>query len=196
MRIDANTKVATGRRWIPALTVAVAALVLTSCGGRAPVSDTSMPATEETNMAAAELPEIAAIGGAQDVWPFSFGLDADREVVESTLGPPAAEESKPAGSSDSTALIISWDYPGLSFTFFSDEASGTEQLLSARVRTPDVGLRGGLTIDMKTADALALLGEPGFRTNDRVVFFYYSTTIELVIRDDRISEIVLSRAMP
>lgn len=196
MKIDVAANAAAGQGSIPALTVAIAAVVLTSCGGRAPVSDATLPVTEETNIAAAELPEIAAIGGAQDVWPFAFGLDADREVVESTLGPPAAEESKPAGSSDSTALIVSWDYPGLSFTFFADEASGTEQLLSARVRTPDVGLRGGLTIDMKTADALALLGEPGFRTNDRVVFFYYSTTIELVIRDDRVSEIALSRAMP
>jgi len=174
----------------------VAAIVPASCGGRSGVSDAEPAPTDEFQLAAAELPEIAAIGGAQDVWPFSFGLDAGRALVESTLGPPDAEESHPAGGNDSTALIVSWEYPELSFTFFADEATGTEQLLSARIRTSDVGLRGGLKIDMKSEDAIELLGEPGFRAENRVVYFYYSTTIELVIRDGRVSEIALSRALP
>lgn len=178
------------------LTLTVVTLALASCGGGTPASDVGPPVTEETNMAAAELPEIATIGGAQDVWPFPFGLDAGRERVESALGPPAAEESRPAGGNDSTALIVTWDYPDFSFTFFADEASDTEQLLSARVKSSGVGLRGGIEIDMKTDDALALLGEPGFRSHDRAVFFYYSSTIELVLRDGRVSEIALSRAMP
>ena len=175
---------------------AVAAIVPASCGGRSGVSDAEPAPTEEIQSAAAELPEIATIGGAQDVWPFSFGLDAGRVLVESTLGPPDAEESQPAGGNDSTALIVSWEYPETSFTFFADEATGTEQLLSARIRTSDVWLRGGLKIDMNSEDAIELLGEPGFRAEDRVVYFYYSTTIELVIRDHRVSEIALSRALP
>jgi len=174
----------------------VAAILPVSCGGHSGVSDAEPAPTEETQLAAAELPEIATIGGAQDVWPFSFGLDAGRSLVESTLGPPDAEDSQPAGGNDSTALIVSWEYPETSFTFFADEATGTEQLLSARIRTADVGLRGGLTIDMKSEDAIELLGEPGFRAENRVVYFYYSTTIELVIRDGRVSEIALSRALP
>ncbi len=196
MRFDAGTTTAARRGPAPALTVVIVVLALVSCGGRAPLPDAQRPATEETKAAAAELPELAGIGGAQDVWPFSFGLDADRELVESTLGRPAAEESQPAGGSGSTAFIVSWDYPEFSFTFFVDEAVQTEQLLSARVRSSDVMLQGGLSIDMKTADALALLGEPGFRSDDRAVYFYYLTTIELVIRDGRVSEIALSRAMP
>ncbi|MEE8440452.1 MAG: hypothetical protein V3S41_01930 [Spirochaetia bacterium] len=195
MRFDAGTAAAR-RGPAPALTVVIAVFALVSCGGRAPQPDAQRPAAEEPKTAAAELPELATIGGAQDVWPFSFGLDADRELVESTLGPPAVEESQPAGGSDSTAFIVSWEYPGFSFAFFVDEAVQTEQLLSARVRSSDVRLQGGLSIDMKTEDALALLGEPGFRSDDLAVYFYYLTTIELVIRDGRVSEIALSRAMP
>ncbi|MBU8912760.1 MAG: hypothetical protein KOO61_01970 [Spirochaetales bacterium] len=195
MRIDANTNAAR-RGSILALTVAVIAFAPASCGGRSPASDLPPPIVEENEPAAAQLPEIATIGGVQDVWPFSFGLDADRELVRSIFGPPAAQESQPVGGNDSTADIVSWDYPGFSFTFFVDDAAPTEQLLSARISSSAVELRGGLAIDMKTEEALAILGEPGFRSDDRAVFFYYATTIELDIRDDRISEIALSRAMP
>ena len=196
MRFEAGACTAAWRASILAITMAVIALALAACEGRAPASDFPPPAAEENEMAAATLPEIATIGGVQDVWPFSFGLDADRELVGSIFGPPAAEVSKTVGGNDSTVLIVSWDYPGFSFTFFIDEAVPAEQLLSARVSSPAVELRGGLSIDMKTEDALAILGEPGFRSDDRAVFFYYATTIELVIRDDRVSEIALSRAMP
>ena len=196
MRFDAGATIAAWRGPIFALTVAAIALALAACGGRTPVSDLPPSAAEENEMAAATLPEIATIGGAQDVWPFSFGLDADRELVGSIFGPPAAEVSETVGGNGSTVLIVSWDYPGFSFTFFIDEAVPAEQLLSARVNSPAVELRGGISIDMKTEDALAILGEPGFRSDDRAVFFYYATTIELVIRDGRVSEIALSRAMP
>jgi hypothetical protein len=191
--LSKNEKIARNRPWLLLCTVAL--LALGACTQRTPENQTaSEPA--QPNQAATELPRIAAIGGVQDVWPFSFGLDADRPAVESDLGPPDSSESRAPGGRDTNAFVVMWDYPGVTFTFYVDEAAEVEDILTARVSSPDVALRGGLAIGMTEDEAKSLLGEPGYRAGDELVYFYYSTTMELVIRAGRLVEIVLARAMP
>ena len=192
MRLNDKPRLA---RHLIRILVALVVLGAASCTVRDRGSD-SLPLPVETNLAAAELPGIAAIGGVQDVWPFSFGLDADRALVQSVLGLPAATGSRSAGGNDTRAKVVTWEYPGVSFTFFVDEAARIEDLLVARVDSSDVALRGGLAVGMTADDALALLGEPGYRAGDEVIYFYYTTTIELLVRRGRVAEIALARAMP
>ena len=187
------TSRAVRRQLVLALT-SILVVGLVGCGARAP-SSSETSESDEIELAATELPEIALIGGAQDIWPFAFGLDASRTAVESELGPSAKTEISPVGS-ESTAMIAKWTYPGVVLTFFVDEQAGIEQLLSAEILSDDIELRGGLELGMATVDVVRLLGEPGLRADDMLVYFYYATTIGISVAADRVSAVTLSRAMP
>jgi len=181
--------------------IALAAVPVLSCGPGNEAAESAAGSQQsgisaQDRPAPAGLPGIAAIGGVQDVWPFSFGLDSDRTVVESALGAPTGTRSRPAGDSETSATVVTWEYPGVSFTFFVDGAAQVEELLTARIASADVAVGGGLAVGMSEEEAVALLGEPGYRSGDDIVYFYYSTTIELVVRRGRVVEIALARALP
>ena len=53
-----------------------------------------------------------------------------------------------------------------------------------------------LSVGMSVSDAIDLLGEPGHRSGDELIYFYYATTIELVTQKDTVKAVVLARAMP
>jgi hypothetical protein len=163
---------------------------LWACSGR---QRTAGDGTDEPP-AAPELPEVASIAGVQDVWPFVFGFDATREDVERALGVAQSMTSRNAGESDAT--VVTWNYPAVDFVFYLAPSTQSEFILSARIRDETVSLGAGIGIGMPADRAAHILGDPGHRTNDTLVYFYYSTTIELVIRDDLVREIVIARSLP
>lgn len=200
LQLSRNRKAAEGGRrsgrtaGIPVLLLIV--LVLVAGCSAADRGGTEVQAEAEPNQASAKLPSIAVIGGVQDVWPFSFGFDASRIVVEKSFGQPTDIETRPAGGVDTTAVVQTWSYPGVIFTFYVDEPTNTDDLLAARIDDPAITLNGGLFLGMPVSDAVALLGEPGHESGDELVYFYYATTIELVTEGDVVSAVVLARAMP
>jgi hypothetical protein len=155
----------------------------------------SPPAGSEPESQPATLPQIAAVGGVQDVWPFSFGFDANQDVLEQILGTPVGTELAQVGT-DGGANVEKWFYEGLEFMFFTAEGTEQEHLLSVRINSPEIELRGGLALGMVVEQVVTLMGEPSLRRDDRLVYFYYATTIELTVENGRISEVSLSRAMP
>ncbi len=175
-----------------AAVVAVSLFAAAGCGESAP-PEAQEPAAEE---ATADLPEIAAIGGVQDVWAFDFGMDADREAVRAELGEPrsraVSEESDRAGEPD----IVVWRYDGLEITFLIDAVNEIEYLLSARISDPSVPIRGGLEVGMQLDRATELLGDPRVINERSLVYFYRNTTIELVVSDGVVEAIHLARALP
>ena len=175
-----------------AAVVAVSLFAAAGCGESAP-PEAQEPAVEQ---AAADLPEIAAIGGVQDVWAFDFGMDADREAVRAELGEPrsraVSEESDRAGEPD----IVVWRYDGLEITFLIDAVNEIEYLLSARISDPSVPIRGGLEVGMQLDRATELLGDPRVINERSLVYFYRNTTIELVVSDGVVEAIHLARALP
>ncbi|MFW5743161.1 MAG: hypothetical protein ACOCVO_01000 [bacterium] len=178
--------------------VRIAAVVVVSLLAAGGCGESSPPQAQEpaAEQATADLPEIAAIGGVQDVWAFDFGMDADREAVRAQRGEPRAravsEESDRAGEPD----IVVWRYDGLEITFLIDAANETEYLLSARISDPSVPIRGGLEVGMQLDRATELLGEPRVIEERSLVYFYRNTTIELVVSDDVVEAIHLARALP
>lgn len=202
-----------GQKGVPPLLAAIVVFALGiaagACGGRPPAPPEPAP-QPAGDAAPPDLAPIARIGGVQDVWPFAFGFDADRATVEKHLGSPSAVSSRPvpddsandpdASSSGaapvSNAEIVTWVYNGVSLLFYVDDTAPLDFLISVRVISPDVAVRGGLFVGMNVGDAVALLGEPGFEQENQIVYFYYSTTIELIADGELVAEIVLSRVLP
>lgn len=150
----------------------------------------------DAQSARAELPALATIGGVQDVWGFSFGMSADRETVRGALGEPVSVETSQAGTNGQGPQIERWAYEDLEVTFVVGAQGGTDYLLSVLVREPDVPLRGGIRIGMPLEEALSLLGEPRVVNDGSHVWFYRATTIEIVVRDQRVEAVHLARALP
>lgn len=181
------------RRVVVSIAV-VAATVggLAGCGG--PSGDESQE--PRADQAVAELPELAAIGGARDVWAFEFGMDADREAVSEHLGEPRTRaESEESGRAGGPRIVV-WDYDGLEITFLIDAVNETEYLLSAKISDASVPTRGGLEVGMQLDRATGLLGEPRVVNERSLVYFYRNTTIELITSDGVVEAIHLSRALP
>lgn len=172
----------------------VTLLLVSSCSGRETSPEAGVGPATGPETGAESAANLASIGGAQDVWPFTFGFDADRTKVEQALGPP--ESTQDDGN------VTTWSYPGLDLDFFREETGETEYLIAAHitedaeVRGEPIALRGGLHLGMSRDEALQLLGEPGLEAGRAIVFFYYTTTIELLIRNNTVREVVLARAMP
>lgn len=172
----------------------VAAIVVAAVGCDRPTADE--PQEPDDADASAELPELVAIGGVQDVWAFEFGLDADRDTVREHLGAPAARtESEESGRAGSPRIVV-WQYDRLEVTFLIDVAIESEYLLSVKISDPSVPTRGGLEVGMKLDRAIELLGEPRVIDDRSLVWFYRNTTIELVVSDDEVEAIHLARALP
>jgi hypothetical protein len=138
-------------------------------------------------------PELPEIGGAQDIWPFTFGLQAGYEDVLAVLGEPSGgkervdEEGKPT--------IVRWRYAGLVVTFLENSPSNV-MVLTVRFTGPEYPMRGGLALGMPIEDAFALMGEPRVVNGKFRVYFYNTTTIELLVDEGRVAEVVVARAMP
>ena len=124
-----------------------------SCQGRGTEATSAEAAPE---LASAALPELASVGGAQDVWPFEFGLDADRASVEAMLGAPESVSERPAGTEDAPGRVFTWSYPAVEFQFFVGFDSEEEFMLAATITSPDQPLRGGLSVGMSIEDAVAM----------------------------------------
>jgi hypothetical protein len=146
------------------------------------------------------LPDLPVIGGVQDVWNFPFGFGDSRASVRELYGEPVEVAISPVGhggdETEPTVTIEDWAYEGLTITFYVDPLQEIDYVLSARVTSTGVELRSGLYVGMPEEEATALLGEPAVDTGSSLVYFYLNTTIEIVVPDHRIAEIVLSRAMP
>ena len=148
--------------------------------------------------AAPALPDLAGVGGVQDVWPFPFGFDADRGVVEEAFGPPARVDfpelpRTQAGGTD----VVRWHYPGLVFTFLLRSGGApAESLMAVRIENSDVQVRSGLRIGMSRQEALDLLGDPQIESDGSLVYFFAASTIELEFSDGLLGAVVLARAMP
>jgi len=142
-----------------------------------------------------ELPELAAVGGVQDLWAFPFSMTANRETVREEYGEPEwVESSQPQG--DVGSEVIEWGYPGVVFSFFAKSSDELESLLSALVTSNDTPLNGELEIGMAIDEARGVLGEPQVQTDETLVFFFFDTTIELRYEDGTVTGIVLARALP
>ena len=79
---------------LPTAVLLGAALLLAGCGGGGTAAGDA-DGSANGGESGADLPELAAIGGAQDVWGFSFGFDASREVVREALGDPETVTEAP-----------------------------------------------------------------------------------------------------
>ena len=174
--------------------IMVLGLLVTSCDGRR--SQDEADASEHPERASANLPELATVGGAQDVWPFEFGLDASRPQVEEAMGRPAEVTERPAGTQDSPGRVVTYEYPAVSFQFFVSAEGQDEFLLSATVTSPEVALRGGLSVGMPVDDALMILGDPDVEDNGLLVYFYFTSTIELYVSEGTVDAVMLARALP
>jgi hypothetical protein len=142
-----------------------------------------------------ELPELAAVGGVQDLWAFPFSLTSNRETVREAYGEPEwVDASQPGG--DAASEVIEWGYEGVVFSFFAKNGDQLESLISATIARNDVPLDGELEIGMPIDEARTILGEPQVQTDEALVFFYFDTTIELRYEDGVVTEIVLARALP
>ena len=170
------------------LLIFLVSAVLAACGGAEAPSDPAEPS--------GELPSLAMIGGVRDVWPFEFGLDADREAVRSVAGDPIAVTASGTMATDAGPEILRWEYDGVQMTFLIDSAAEREYLISVRISHPDVPLRGGLSIGMPLDEAVELLGEPRVVSNESRVYFYRDTTIELIAPGDVVQAVTLARALP
>ncbi|MFW5742544.1 MAG: hypothetical protein ACOC2D_04645 [Spirochaetota bacterium] len=180
------------RRALRLLVVAAIVVAAAGCDRSAP-DEPQEPADAD---ASAEVAELAAIGGVQDVWAFEFGLDADRDTVREHLGAPAARtESEESGRAGALRIVV-WRYDRLEVTFLVDAATESEYLLSVKVLDPSVPTRGGLEVGMELERAIDLLGEPRVIDDGSLVWFYRNTTIELVVSDDEVEAIHLARALP
>ena len=138
-------------------------------------------------------PPLLAIGGAQDVWPFSFGLNATFADVEAALGTPQEVIDEPAEGAG--PAIIRWVYPGLIVTFLAPSPTRV-QILTVRFAGPQYPLKGGLELGMPAERARQLMGEPRVVSDESEVWFYSTTTIELVVSEGRVRSVQVARALP
>ncbi len=141
-------------------------------------------------------PDLARVGGVQDVWGFEFGMDADRERVRHELGSPASVSESSAPESASGLEVERWYYDGFQVTFLINVREEYEHLLAVRIEDPKVPLRGGLRIGMRLDAALELLGEPRVVDGASRVYFYRDSTIEVVAPATTVEAVQLSRALP
>ena len=183
-------------RLLSSVALTLVIFVLSGCGPGRENAAAGGSAAEESPDSAGELPELAAIGGVQDVWAFPFGLDADREGVRSELGEPVSVNQTRSGENEDGPTVIRWFYERFSLTFLVDATGEQEYLLSARLSDPEAPLRGGLRVGMPVDEAIALLGEPRVASGDSRVWFYLNSTIELVVGGNEVEAVVLSRALP
>jgi hypothetical protein len=180
-----------------AIVIGLAVATLTACGGSRGAPGSNPSETQPSDqLASAGLPELATIGGAQDIWPFAFGLDASREDVRAQRGEPTSTAERPAGTGSVDTSVVTWEYPDAVFTFFVDRSVETDDLLSASVRSQAVPLRGGLSVGMSPAAAREILGEPNVEEEGFAAWFYFTSTIELFWDEEAVNEIVLARALP
>lgn len=140
------------------------------------------------------IPELARIGGVQDVWGFDFGMDSSRTRVRVDLGEPESVMETTGGVVG--PQLERWFYEGFQVTFLINESEEYEFLLAVRIEDATVPMRGGLRIGMPLDEALALLGEPRIVDGASHVYFYRDTTIEVVARGPTIEAVQLSRALP
>ena len=108
--------------------------------------EASVPVQE----AGPELPQLVLVAGAQDLWPFEFGFDATRESLAVFLG--AAE------TISRDELLETWQYEGFEITFFVDSDQELELLMSVRITSEEVPLRGGVSLGMSRAGIVDLMG--------------------------------------
>jgi hypothetical protein len=144
---------------------------------------------------APDLPELARIGGVQDLWPFSFGFDATRETVRAAYGEPATITEESAGD-ESTGTAITWHYDGVTFSFFSDPTQDLEFLTAVRIATSAIPLRGGVSLGMGRDELVDVLGEPAMAKDSILAFFYLTSNIQAELEGTRVSAITLARALP
>ena len=142
------------------------------------------------------IPELAQIGGVQDVWGFDFGMDANRTRVRVELGEPESVMETSATGGAVGPQLERWFYDGFQVTFLINEPEEYEILLAVRIEDPAVPVRGGLWIGMPLDEAFELLGEPRVVDGASHVYFYRDATIELIARGPSIEAIQLSRALP
>ncbi len=142
------------------------------------------------------VPDLARIGGVQDVWGFDFGMDANRTRVRVALGEPESVMETTASGGVVGPQLERWFYEGFQVTFLVNEAEEHELLIAVRIEDPVVPVRGGLRIGMPLDEALDLLGEPRVVDGASHVYFYRDATIEIVARGHSIEAIQLSRALP
>jgi hypothetical protein len=179
--------------------VALCALLVLghSCQGRTtPAADSAGSEEQPTDLASAPLPELATIGGAQDVWPFEFGLDAKRIDVEAAIGTPESISERAAGTESSPGRVVSWTFPTVEFRFFVSSDGAEEFMLAATITSAEVPLRGGLSVGMSIEDAVAVLGKPDVENESLLVYFYFNSTIELYKSDGMVEAVMLARALP
>ena len=171
------------------LLVATALFVflLSGCGAK--------PA-ETPDEGSAELPELPAIGGAQDVWNFPFGFGDDRDTVRAALGDPDDTVVEPVAAMENGPRVEEWHYPGVEIDFYVDPEQDLEYVLSVIVTSSEIELRGGLFVGMDLADAILILGDPEPGTGSATVYFYLNTSIILESEGGTVTRITLSRALP
>ncbi len=138
--------------------------------------------------------ELLAIGGAHDIWPFSFGLNARFEDVEAALGLPSSITEEPAQGNG--PAVSRWNYPGLIVTFLQNPGSDAVQILTVRFTDQEYLLRGGLEVGMGLDEAPRLMGEPRVQDGRSHVWFYSTTTIELEVNEGIVTAVQVARALP
>jgi len=182
----------------PAVITMVAFLLLiTSCEGREPRPEATVGSEDQSpDLAGAGLPELATVGGAQDVWPFEFGLDGQRKDVEAAMGAPDAVSERAAGTADSPGRVVTWTYPTAEFRFFVSAGGEEEFMVAATITSSEQPLRGGLAVGMSIEEAIAVLGKPDVENESLLVYFYFTSTIEIYKSDGTVEAIMLARALP
>lgn len=138
--------------------------------------------------------DLPAIGGAQDVWPFGFGFEAGYEDVREALGEPV--EVLEEGAAGGGPVVVRWRYDEVTVTFVENPDLERVIVLTVRFTGEGQELRGGLSLGMPIERARELMGEPQVVNEEAHVYFYNTTTIELLVIDGLVREIQVARALP
>jgi len=165
----------------------VTSILLVGCGD---------PPAEESADPVEALPELATIGGVQDVWNFPFGFNDDRDAVRDVIGEANEVVIELVDAIDDEPWVEEWYYDGFEVDFYVDPVQSIDYVLAATVTSDEVDLRGGLAVGMTADEAVELLGEPQPGTGNDIVYFYMTTSIVLTQTNGKITSITLARALP
>jgi hypothetical protein len=142
-----------------------------------------------------DLPELAAVGGAQDLWAFPFSLSATRSEIAQAYGEPLSRRGDDSRGGPG-ARIVEWDYTGVTLAFFVRADGSEEYLVSARISDASVPVEGPIQLGTPVEAVRELLGEPNVDTESRLVYFFSLTTIEIGYQDGAVTELTLGRSLP
>lgn len=173
-------------RWLAAAVIVAVVSILSAC------SQTPAAESEER---AEDLPELARVAGAQDLWAFPFSLSATRADVQAAYGAPLRRGSD-ASRGGTAASIIEWEYEDAVLSFFARNDGSEEYLVSASITGPAAPLNGPVRIGTAVESVREVFGEPRVASDERLVYFFSHTTVEFAVENGRVAAVTLARALP